>query len=123
MEMNQRFKIPNEDDLNDFLVGKTSKNTDKGTKTAFNLLKTFSEQMKVGIDSVSAIQLDKTLQLFYVGVRKPNGEYYKVNTMNSIRFGLQRHFQNDYDIIKDPEFSLANTCFRNILMKIKMMLH
>ena len=57
------------------------------------------------------------LQRFYAGVRKPNGELYKPATMNSFRFGFQRYFLNrlGFDIIKAPDFSLSNACFKNML--------
>ena len=66
------------------------------------------------------MQLDRVLQRFYAGVRKPNGELYKPTTMNSFRFGFQRYFLNrlGFNIIKAPNFSLSNTCFKNMLRTI-----
>ena len=60
------------------------------------------------------------LQKCYAGVRKPNGELYKPTTMNNFRFGFQRYFLNrlGFDIIKAPDFSLSNTCFKNMLRTI-----
>ena len=85
-----------DDALQELLEGKTSKNTDKATKTSITLLKTFCDQINLNTDleQISAMRLDRVLQRFYAGVRKPNSELYKPTTMNSFRFGFQRYFLN-----------------------------
>ena len=86
-----RFVQYEDDALQELLEGKTSKNTDKATKTSITLLKTFCDQTNLNTDleQISAMQLDRVLQRCYAGVRKPNGELYKPTTMNSFRFGFQ----------------------------------
>ena len=120
--MANRFVQYEDDALQELLEGKTSKNTDKATKTSKTLLKTFCDQTNLNTDleQISAKQLDRVLQRFFAGVRKPNGELYKPTTMNSFRFGFQRYFLNrlGFDIIKAPDFSLSNTCFKNMLRTI-----
>ncbi|XP_022240717.1 uncharacterized protein LOC111085608 [Limulus polyphemus] len=46
---------------------------------------------------------------------------YTKTSMISIRYGLQRHFQNthDIDIVKDNSFAAANEIFKAILIKLK----
>ena len=120
--MANRFVQYEDDALQELLEGKTSKNTDKVTKTSITLLKTFCDQTNLNTDleQISAMQLDRVLQRFYAGVRKLNGELYKPRTMNSFRFGFQRYFLNrlGFDIIKAPDVSLSNTCFKNMLRTI-----
>ena len=83
--MANRFVQCEDDDLQELLEGKTSKNTDKSTKTSITLLKAFCDQTNLNADleQISAMQLDKVLQRFYAGVRKPNDGLYKPTTMNS----------------------------------------
>ena len=83
--MANRFVQYEDDALQELLEGKTSKNTDKATKTSITLLKTFCDQTNLNTDleQISAMQLDRVLQRFYAGVRKPNGELYKPTTMKS----------------------------------------
>ena len=121
--MASRFVTFNEEELNDLLKGKTSKNTDTSTKTAINLLKTFCRETESNdptATEISSTELDKILQRFYAGVRKANGEVYKTTTMNSFRFSFQRYFlASGYNIILDPAFEPSNICFKNVLIKIK----
>ena len=98
--MANRFVQYEDDALQELLEGKTSKNTDKATKTSITLLKTFCDQTNLNTDleQISAMQLDRVLQRFYAGVRKPNGELYKPTTMNSFPFGFQRYFFKSFGI-------------------------
>ena len=53
------------------------------------------------------------LKLFYAEARKTDGTSYSKSTLNSLRFGLNRHFKatRDFDIINDSEFTDANKVF------------
>ena len=118
----KRFVTYDEEGLSDFLETKQAKNTERSTKTALTLLETFCAETGLSIHLDNAYMMDNTLQRFYAGIRKANGDFYKVTTMNGIRFGLQRHFLNTlkiFDIINDSDFKASNTCFKNVLIKIK----
>ena len=53
------------------------------------------------------------LKLFYAAARKADGTSYSKSTLNSLRFGLNRHFKatRGFDIINDTEFTDANKVF------------
>ena len=53
--------------------------------------------------------------------RNDKGEFYKVNTMRSIRSSLQRNFLNllKVHVIRDLLFAEANVVFENMLRKMK----
>ena len=50
------------------------------------------------------------LELLYAEARKADGTAYSKSTLNSLRFGLNRHFKATcgFDIINDSEFTVAN---------------
>ena len=70
--------------------------------------------------TTKAEDLSKVLARFYAGAKKKDGSQYKVNTMKTIRFSLQRHLLSTHqiDIIDDERFVLANNVFCNVLKKI-----
>ena len=103
---------------------KPAKGTDNATKVALTLFKTFCKETQkdtVNLENISLPELSILLQRFYVGARTPSREYYKLTTMNSFRFGLQRYFIgiSGVNIITDPQFNDANSVFTNILRDIK----
>ena len=53
------------------------------------------------------------LKLFYAEARKADGTSYSKSKLNSLRFGLNRHFKatRGFDIINDSEFTDANKVF------------
>ena len=53
------------------------------------------------------------LMLLYAEARKANGTSYSKSTLNSLRFGLNRHFKATcgFDIINDSEFTDTNKVF------------
>ena len=53
------------------------------------------------------------LKLFYTEARKADGTSYSKSTLNSLRFGLNRHFKatRGFEIINDSEFTDANEVF------------
>ena len=121
---NPRFVSYGDDELEEFIKPKTSKNTKSCTKTAITLLKTFCTETNSTYDvdgNITPQELDNVLVKFYAGARKPNGDIYKLNTMRSIRFSLQRYFleTKNINIIEDGEFTKSNSCFKNILKETR----
>ena len=59
------------------------------------------------------VTLANVLKLFYAEPRKADGTSYSKSTLNSLRFGLNRHFKatRSFDIINDSEFNDANKVF------------
>ena len=65
--------------------------------------------------------LNSILERFYAAVRKEDGEYYKLNSMKSIRSSIQRMYleKRQVDIVDDNRFTTANNCFSNMCKRIK----
>ena len=94
---------------------KYSKNTRKANDRAVKLFHTYliekGEDRK--IESMTKEELNKYLSDFYLEVRKENGELYKSNTLDSVRYGLQRAVtlcpgKETWDIVRAPTFQEAN---------------
>lgn len=115
-----RFVLLDDDDLSDFCIKKNAKNTDRATNFGMKLLKLFAKEVGISdteLDNLSNDALNNLLKRFYTGVRTTKGEYYKVNSMRSIRFSVQRYFMqlSDFDIITCQDFHTSNLCFENLL--------
>ena len=65
--------------------------------------------------------LANVLKLFYAEAPKADGSSYSKSTLNSLRFGLNRHFKatRGFDIINDSEFTDANKVFGAKCMDLK----
>ena len=71
------------------------------------------------IEKYDTKSLNKLLSHFYSDARKTSGEKYKVNSLENMRFSLNRFFQQSriIDIIK--EFREANLSFRAAITVLK----
>ena len=58
---------------------------------------------------------------FYAEIRKKDGELYSCQSLISIRFGMQRHFQllRKFDIIIDVAFKLSNEMFKSVMTLLR----
>ena len=123
MDNSSRFVSFAEDQLEELLKAKCSKRTDSVTKNAVQLLETFCKETNQNTDwlQVNLGELNKNFMRFYAGVRKRDGEIYKINSMNGFRFAFQRYFHEirGINIIGDQEFETSNKCFQNVLINIK----
>ena len=63
---------------------------------------------------------DRLLQ-FYCDLRKTDGDTYKINSLKSIRAGLNRHFKatRGIDIVTDVRFHKANEMFDGVKVEVK----
>ena len=61
------------------------------------------------------------LKLFYIEARKEDGTAYNKSTLNSFRFGLNRHYLStrDINIINDPAFNETNKVFGAKCVELK----
>ena len=94
----------------------------KVTKVALNVFRDYLEERKIDEDSlvVSKDKLATALTKFYAEVRKKNCELYTKPSLVGKRFGLKRFFSSHkIDIIKDPEFSEANTVYQAEISELK----
>jgi hypothetical protein len=67
-------------------------------------------------------ELSVLLHDFYCNIRTKTGELYKKNSLLGIRQNINRYLKDNgvtFDIITDPEFTLANGNFTSILRKTR----
>ena len=75
-------------------------------------------------ENLDYVSLDEVLGHFYLDLRKSDGTYYKANSLESIRHGINRHlksppFNRKCDIIKDSSFTDSNTSFKAAMAELK----
>ena len=110
----RRFAKLNESDINKLLSEKDSKSTKKSLKIAKNLFLDFVNTNfpelndcltdRTGNDSApDKAKLDKAVGQFFDNVRTKEGQRFKKSTLQYIRYGLSRSFQEymKIDINKD----------------------
>ena len=69
----------------------------------------------------SARELSDVLRLFYLDIRKVNGDKYKTSSLENFRHSLNRHIQSfnpDIDIMRNREFADANLSFRTMMTEL-----
>ena len=117
-----RFAVHNYDDVEAFKTKIIAKRTSENTNFAVKILNEFCEAQNIALvlEDLSSMTLNNLLSKFYMCVRNKKGEYYKINSMRSIRFSLQRYFLAiaRMDILSN-EFIDANTVFENTLKSVK----
>lgn len=91
--MSSRFATLLEKDLNVLLVDKDAK-ASKGPqiKLALKVFHQYFKEKKTDEPHTKEIPAN-VLELFYPEVRKAEGTFYTKSTLNSLQFGLNRHFK------------------------------
>ena len=115
-----RFASVSEADLGRLVDDKDAKNTKRATKTALRVLQQYLKEKKVP-EPQTKDGISNVLKLFYAEARKVDGTSYSKSTLNSLRFGLGRHFKATlgFDIINDPAFAEANKVFGAKCVELK----
>ena len=115
-----RFPSVSEADLGRLVDDKDAKNTKRATKTALRVLQQYLKEKKVS-EPQTKDGISNVLKLFYAEARKVDGTSYSKSTLNSLRFGLGRHFKATlgFDIINDPAFAEANKVFGAKCVELK----
>ena len=115
----------NEEELQEIIHQKHSKNTHKATKVAWAFFETNVREKKLNINTatISKIALDDILVKFYVELRKQDGNFYTKSSFRAIRNGVQRKFKElqEIDIIDDPAFTRSENVFRAQCVQLKKM--
>ena len=121
----KRFASVTKEEYEEILRNKDSEATRKSTEKAVKLLRTYLHEkgQSEEFEKLTKAELDSVLCLFYVEIRKQDGDYYKTASLNSIRAGLCRHLKDNgksgIDLIKDTEFEESNTAFKAALVQLK----
>lgn len=95
-------------------------------KCAYTLPDYLGEKQDPLFKSYDSVRLNVTLAHFYVDLRKPDGGRYKATSFESIRNGLNRYLKSppnnkEFDIVKDPCLTDANTNYRVQIAEMKRM--
>ena len=118
-----RFQTVTESDLQQLQVQQNAANTDRSTAFGVKLFHTYLNECGIPNDLVNITpeDLNSHLERFYAAVRKEDGEYYKLNSMKSVRSSIQRRYIEicQVDIVDDNRFTTANNIFSNICKRIK----
>lgn len=71
-------------------------NTERNNKKAASLLREYltETEQSSNFEALSAQQLNDVLKHFYLSARKADGEMYKVNTLESTRYSLNRYLKS-----------------------------
>ena len=111
-ESKSRFATLSEEDLNLLLDDKDAKSTKRATKSGLKGFHQYLKEKKAD-EPQTKDTLANVLKLFYAEARKACDTSYSKSTLNSLRFGLHRHFKatRGFDIINDSEFTDANKVF------------
>lgn len=118
-----RFATVTDEEIGTLVGACDSRSTKHSTVTAMNCLRDFcvGNAFDSHFETISKAELCNLLRKFYCCARTKDGELYKRNTMNCIKFGIARYMKqtNGYDIVNDPEFSAANEAFRGQSVNLK----
>jgi hypothetical protein len=118
-----RFKVANDNEINDLINRKHSKNTKNTIKGSLKVLNDFCEEINCGIeiDNISNSDLDKVLARFWPSVRTYNGLPLKTNSMKTLRYGIVTHFKQclQIDIATAPEFAKSNEIYKAVIVGLK----
>ncbi|CAG2203084.1 KCTD1_15 [Mytilus edulis] len=126
---NERFAILSEADRDKLLSNKNAESTKAATKYA---VKTFHDycmaaanyQTIVAIDLLPDNALDQLLEKFYPSLRNKNGEKYAVQSLRSIRAGIQRYYtepprRREINIISGENFNRSKAMFEAVCIDLK----
>ncbi len=111
-----------EAEIEQLIAQKDAENTQNVIKKSIKLFHMYCKEKGIdGADELSFTELDDVLGHFYAELRKQNGELYAKKSLESTRYGLQRHFDTtrNVDIIKDKEFKHSNLVYKSMLVKLK----
>ena len=113
----KRFKVKSVEEIDAMTEEMANKNTIKQEQRAQRAFEYFLKE--AGADSTDfwlypTEDLDQWLGKFYIGARKEDGELYKLSSMTSLRYGLQRVLNKKglkMDILKSAQFKWSQHAF------------
>ena len=111
LNMASRFAALGDDDLDNLLDMRDSKNTKRIIKASLEVFKAYVVEKEMNFDqcmSFSSEEMNCLLRKFYAETKKINGEVYAKKSVISLCYGLQKHFlkTRKEDIINDEAYFL-----------------
>ncbi|XP_063437371.1 uncharacterized protein LOC134718651 isoform X1 [Mytilus trossulus] len=115
---------PQLNDEQNYVCSTDTKPTQRITKMALRVFFQFvcNHGIELDIKTASKKELAQVLQLFFLEVRKIDGQMYKRNAFSAIKFGLNRGFKKmreDFNF-NDVEFFPAVKAFKQALNELKI---
>ncbi|KAK7105841.1 hypothetical protein V1264_017169 [Littorina saxatilis] len=124
--MAKRFATYTEDEIAKKRSNLTPVTTKRCTDSSVRIFRHYLKEKGKGEDfeAMSKNELNSTLGSFYMEARSESGDLYKRKTLEGIRYGLNRHLKspphnNDFDIVRDSDFSVANEMFKAAVKELK----
>lgn len=123
-----KFELLNDDEMAELLHDSDASSTRKTIKFGISKLEYFCKLKKVNLHDISAnldkentAELDTLLTSFYASVRKEDGSLYHKKSMQYIRYGVQRHFLDNFgvDISNKDRFPQSMRMYKAVLVKLK----
>jgi hypothetical protein len=113
-------------EINDLISEKDAKNTKSIIKNSVKLFSIYCQEKGTSLAQAEALpeaELDILLGRFYAESRKIDGDYYAKKSLQSTRYGLQRHFDciKNVDIVNGSEFKHSNIIFKSMIVKLKQL--
>ena len=103
-------------------------NAAKANKKSASILRGYLKEQNQDslFENYDTVRLNETLAHFCMDLGKPDGGRYKATSFDSIRHGINRYLKSPphdkkFDVVKDSDFTDANTNFRAVMSEFKRM--
>lgn len=123
-EPEARFALLSDEDFQDLLKNRLSKNSKSAIQTAVNLLSEYARSRSTSLADVEQLpvaDLDSYLSRYFAEIRKKDGSMFTRNSVLVNRYGLQQHFKKirGFDIVCDSQFKSFQEMFSAVLVNLK----
>lgn len=123
MDNSTRFTSLEDNEINLLINEKDSKETKRVVSKSIKIFKDYLKYLKVDdtFENLSADDLDSKLRLFYANARQKSGDFYKLSTIHSLKYGLTKYIKAkmNFDISKDSQFKASNEAFKAVCVNLK----
>ncbi|XP_063443130.1 uncharacterized protein LOC134723448 [Mytilus trossulus] len=124
----KRFGQTTDEEMMDKRLKINAANTLRSNKKAGNTLREYLREtaMDIRFEEYDEVRLNEILGQFYMNARKPDGNHYKISSLENIRYGINRYlrsppYNKTFSIIKDAAFNNANVNFKAATSELKRM--
>ena len=121
----ERFFQSTSDDVDFYREASSAKNTKKSTATWLKIYNSWATCRGIGlreIDQIPPEELDNILQLFYVEVRKQDGQEYEPQCLKVMRAGIDRYLrEKEYgvSIVKGEAFRKSQDVLEGVARQLR----
>ena len=112
-----------EDNIQDLLTNKDSKETKRQVDRAVKIFRNFllNDNVTTELESLSKSELNEHLRTFYASIRKKDGEVMKKTSLTALKYGLRKFLKDTrkIDIKNDSEFASSSTVYAAVITDMK----